>query len=189
MLRIAPCRLHRPLRDSYRIGVGGDSAGGGLAAATALRARDHNGPQLAQQVLVYPGVERRTDRLSMREFGDSPLLSAEDIDWLKGLYLGDDPSTDDSYAIPALATDLRGLPPAIVVSAHADPLRDGVEEYGRRLQGADVPTAILRYPGVAHGFFVQTASVTRASVAMVEVCGLIAARFAASTQSNRIVGR
>ncbi|MGF0313413.1 alpha/beta hydrolase [Rhodococcus sp. IEGM1428] len=163
-----------------RVAVGGDSAGGGLAAATALRARNTAGPRLLQQILVYPGVERRQDRPSMREFGDSPLLSAGDIDWMKDLYLGDDPATDDEYGIPALARDLSNLPSAIVVSAHGDPLRDGVEEYGRRLQDAHVPTALIRYPGLAHGFLMQTATVSRARVAMAEICALASARFAAT---------
>lgn len=160
-----------------RIGVGGDSAGGGLAAATALRARDQNGPHLAQQVLIYPGLERRRDRPSMREFGGSPLLRATDIDWMKALYLGDDPSSDDMYGTPALAHDLTDLPPAIVVSAYADALRDGVEEYGRRLQNAGNATAIIRYPGVGHGFFMQTASIARARTAMADVGSLVRSRF------------
>ncbi|OZC87863.1 lipase [Rhodococcus sp. 05-340-1] len=168
------------------VGVGGDSAGGGLAAATALRARNESGPQLIQQVLIYPGLERRRDRPSMREFGDSPLLLAEDIDWMKNTYLGDDPIADNEYATPAIARDLTGLPPAIVVSAHGDPLRDGVEEYGRRLQDAQVPTAIIRYPGVAHGFFMQTATIARARAAMADVCALAAARFAMATSGRRL---
>ena len=164
--------------DPARIGVGGDSAGGGLAAATALRARNENGPHLAQQVLIYPGLERRSDRPSMLRFGNSPFLRVEDIDWMKSLYLGDDPSTDDEYGVPAAATDLSALPPAIVVCGYADPLRDGVEDYGRRLQEAGVATAIIRYPGVGHGFFMQTAVVERARMAMAEVGALVAARFA-----------
>ncbi|AYJ51628.1 alpha/beta hydrolase [Rhodococcus sp. P1Y] len=163
-----------------RVAVGGDSAGGGLAAATSLRARNTAGPHLVQQILVYPGVERRQDRPSMRQFGDSPLLSAGDIDWMKALYLGDDPAADDEYGTPAKASDLSGLPPAIVVSAHGDPIRDGVEEYGRRLQDAHVPTAMIRYPGLAHGFLMHTATVPRARVAMAEICALASARFAAT---------
>lgn len=170
----------------WGVGVGGDSAGGGLAAATALRARNEAGPRLVQQVLVYPGLERRRDRPSMREFGDSPLLRADDIDWMKNMYLGADPSADNEYATPASAQDLAGLPPAIVVSAYGDPLRDGVEEYGRRLQDAQVPTAIIRYPGVAHGFFVQTATIARARAAMTEVCALAAARFSTAKTDRRL---
>ena len=164
--------------DPTRIGVGGDSAGGGLAAATALRARNENGPHLAQQVLIYPGLERRRESPSMLRFGDSPFLRAGDIDWMKSLYLGDDPSTDDEYGVPASAADLSELPPAIVVCGYADPLRDGVEDYGRRLQESGVAAAIIRYPGVGHGFFMQTASVARARMAMAEVGALVAARFA-----------
>lgn len=164
--------------DPLRIGVGGDSAGGSLAAATALRSRNEHGPHIAQQVLIYPGLERRQDRPSMREFGDSPFLCTADIDWMKSLYLGEDSSRDDEYGVPALASDLTDLPPAVVVSGYADPLRDAVEDYGHRLQDAGVPTAIIRYPGVAHGFFMQTQSVKRARIAMSEVGGLVAARFA-----------
>ncbi|MBF6079549.1 alpha/beta hydrolase [Nocardia beijingensis] len=160
-----------------RIGVGGDSAGGSLAAATALRSRDLGGPGIAQQVLFYPGIERRTDRPSMREFGDSPFLTAPDIDWMKSLYLGEDPSTDDAYGVPALADSFAGLPPAIIAVGYGDPLRDAVECYGDRLREAGVPTAQLRYPGVGHGFAMQTATIARARAAMAEVGALVAARF------------
>ncbi|NKY55230.1 alpha/beta hydrolase [Nocardia flavorosea] len=163
--------------DPARIGVGGDSAGGSLATATALRSRDENGPAIAQQVLFYPGLERRTDRPSMREFGDSPFLTAEDIDWMKNLYLGDDPATDDSYGVPALTDSLAGLPPAILAVGYGDPLRDAVEAYGDRLRAAGVPTAQLRYPGMGHGFAMQAPSVARARAAISEVGALVAARF------------
>ncbi len=163
--------------DPARIGVGGDSAGGCLAAATALRSRDENGPAIAQQVLFYPGIERRTDRPSMCEFGDSPFFTAEDIDWMKNLYLGDDPATDDAYGVPALADSLAGLPPAILAVGYGDPLRDAVEAYGDRLRAADVPTAQLPFPGVGHGFAMQAPSVARARAAIAEVGALVSARF------------
>ncbi|WP_051133126.1 alpha/beta hydrolase [Nocardia paucivorans] len=163
--------------DPARIGVGGDSAGGSLATATTLRSRDENGPAIAQQILFYPGIERRTDRPSMREFGDSPFLTAEDIDWMKNLYLGDDPAADDAYGVPALADSLEGLPPAILAVGYCDPLRDAVEAYGDRLRAAGVPTAQLRYPGVGHGFAMQAPSVARARAAISEVGALAAARF------------
>ncbi|MEV0366803.1 alpha/beta hydrolase [Nocardia fusca] len=163
--------------DPDRIGVGGDSAGGSLAAATALRSRDQNGPAIAQQVLFYPGIERRTDRPSMREFGDSPFLTADDIDWMKNLYLGDDPGTDDAYGVPALADSLASLPPAVLAVGYGDPLRDAVEAYGDRLRAAGVPTAQLRYPGMGHGFAMQAPSVARARAAISEVGALVAARF------------
>ncbi|ANY22249.1 alpha/beta hydrolase [Gordonia terrae] len=163
--------------DPTRIGVGGDSAGGGLAASTALRSRNEGGPSVAQQVMFYPGLERRRDRPSMREFGDSPFLTAEDIDWMKDMYLGPDASLDDQYGTPALADDLSGVAPAIIAVGSGDPLRDGVEEYGTRLRDAGVPTAQLRYPGVGHGFVMQTAALARARSAVTEVGALVAARF------------
>lgn len=162
---------------SHRIGVGGDSAGGSLATATALRSRDLDGPAIAQQVLFYPGIERRTERPSMREFGNSPFLTAADIDWMKDLYLGEDPSADDAYGTPALADSLADLPPAIIAVGYGDPLRDAVEAYGDRLRDAGVPTAQLRYPGVGHGFAMQTASVARARAAVTEVGALANTRF------------
>ncbi|MBD0022208.1 alpha/beta hydrolase fold domain-containing protein [Gordonia pseudamarae] len=174
--------------DRARIGVGGDSAGGGLAAATALRSRDEHGPNICQQIMFYPGLERPVDRPSMRRFGNSAFLTVDDITWMKNLYLGDDPALDDEYGSPALATDLAGLPPAIVVTGFADPLRDGVEEYGRRLQDAGVPTAILRYPGVGHGFAMQTSTVARARTAMAEVGALAAARFSAGQADSTVSG-
>ena len=164
--------------DAGRIGVGGDSAGGGLAAATALRSRNENGPSVCQQVMFYPAVERPRDRPSMREFGDSPFLTVDDVIWMKNQYLGEDVGADDEYGVPALATDLSGLPPAIVVTGYADPLRDGIEEYGHRLADAGVATAMLRYPGVGHGFAMQVPAVARARSAMTEVGALVAARFA-----------
>lgn len=166
--------------DPTRIGVGGDSAGGGLAAATCLRAREEGGPHIAQQVLIYPGIERRRDRPSMREFGSSPFLTADDIDWMKNLYLGPDESMDDQYGTPVLAETLAELPPAIIAVGHGDPLRDGIEEYGARLREDGVPTALLRYPGVGHGFIMQVAGLARARAAMREIGALTAARFAVS---------
>ena len=164
--------------DPRRIGVGGDSAGGGLAASTALRSRNTNGPSIAQQILFYPGLARREDTPSTREFGDSVFLTAADIDWMKNMYLGDDPARDDEYGTPAIAATLTGLPPAIIAVGHADPLRDGVEAYGDRMRDAGVQVAQLRYPGVGHGFAMQTASVARARLAVAEVGALAAARFA-----------
>ncbi|MET7769984.1 alpha/beta hydrolase [Nocardia sp. NPDC005366] len=163
--------------DARRIGVGGDSAGGSLATATALCSRDQGGPNITQQVLFYPGIERRTDRPSMREFGDSPFLTADDIDWMKNMYLGDDPSADDAYGVPALATSLADLPRAVIAIGHGDPTRDGVEAYGDRLREAGVATAQLRYPGLGHGFAMQAPSVASARAAIAEVGALVAVRF------------
>ncbi len=165
--------------DPLRLGVGGDSAGGGLAASTALRSRNTGGPPVAQQVMFYPGVARRDDSESMRRFGNSVFLTAEDVDWMKNMYLGEDPALDDEYGTPAIAKDLTGLPPAIIAVGQGDPIRDSVESYGDRLRAAGVQVAQLRYPGVGHGFAMQAASVARARLAIAEVGALVAARFAA----------
>jgi acetyl esterase len=158
--------------DPARLAVAGDSAGGSLAAGVTLRARDENGPRIAAQLLLYPGLERAVDRPSMTELADAPMLTRDDIVWMKNLYLGTDLAADTPYGVPALAADLAGLPPAIVVSAQADPLRDGVEDYGQRLRAAGVTTALLRYPGVCHGFLSQTGLIARAQAAMDDIGAL-----------------
>ncbi|TDC71569.1 alpha/beta hydrolase [Actinomadura sp. GC306] len=163
--------------DPARIAVAGDSAGGSLAAGAALRSRDENGPPIAVQMLFYPGLERAVDRPSMIEFADGPVLTRPDVIWMKEQYLGPDESADTEYGVPALARDLSDLPDAIVVTAEADPLRDAAEEYGRRLRDAAVPTALLRYPGVCHGFLSQAARLRRARAAFTEIGALARAKF------------
>ncbi|MFE1396976.1 alpha/beta hydrolase [Nocardiopsis dassonvillei] len=168
--------------DGSRMAVAGDSAGGSLAAAVALRARDESGPALVTQLLLYPGLERARDRPSMVEFAEGPILSRADVVWMKAQYLGADEAADTPQGVPALAEDLSGLPDAVVVTAEADPLRDGAEEYGHRLRAAGVPTALLRYPGVCHGFMAQAGWIRRASTAFAEVGALARAKFGRSLE-------
>jgi len=159
--------------DARRIAVAGDSAGGGLAAGVALRSRDEGGPALAAQILLYPGLERYSPaRSSMVEFAEGPLISTEDIVWMKNLYLGDDPTLDTPYGTPMSANDLHGVAPAILVSGVLDPLRDGIEEYARRLREADVQVALLLYPGVYHGFLSNIAGLARARTALRDLAAL-----------------
>lgn len=154
------------------IGVVGDSAGGSLAASVALRARD-GGPHLALQVLLYPGLERASvPRASMEEWAQGPGITREDVVWMKSQYLGEDETLDTPYGVPSLAEDLRGLAPAIVVTAECDPLRDGGEAYGERLRDASVPNTLIRYPGVCHGFMAQAGWVARGLTAFREVGAL-----------------
>lgn len=166
--------------DASRIAVAGDSAGGSLAAGAALRIRDEGGPALVAQLLFYPGLERAVDRPSMLEFADGPLLTRADVVWMKEQYLGPDPAADTAYSVPALAEDLSGLPDAVVVTAEADPIRDGVEDYGRRLREAGVQTALLRYPGVCHGFLSRGSRLRRAGIALAEIGALTRAKFNAA---------
>lgn len=166
--------------DADLLAIAGDSAGGSLAAGAALRSRDQHGPTLIAQLLVYPGLERWRDRPSMREYADGPVLTSDDVKWMKELYLGADSSSDTEYGVPAIAADLRHLPDAIVVTAETDPIRDSGEAYGHRLQAAGVQTAILRYPGVYHGFLSQPSRTRRGRIAVREIGALMRAKLTAA---------
>ena len=142
--------------DPERIAVGGDSAGGNLAAVVALDARDNGGPGLVGQVLLYPATEfeRATD--SARENGKDYFLTSALLDWFGGYYAAD---PTDVRASPLRATDFSGLPAAYVVTAEYDPLRDEGEAYAARLQGAGVPVELRRYDGQIHAFAANLAGV------------------------------
>jgi len=139
--------------DAYRIAVGGDSAGGNLAAVVAMRCRDAGGPALAAQVLLYPVTDYSTyETDSHRQFGGDYFLTRGAMDWFTGHYLASSDQKLHPEASPLLASNLSGLPPALVITAEFDPLRDEGEAYARRLQQAGVPVTVNRYPGMIHGF-------------------------------------
>ncbi|BCN67917.1 alpha/beta hydrolase fold domain-containing protein [Rhodococcus hoagii] len=163
--------------DGDRIAVAGDSAGATLAAGVTLQTRDEGGAPLAFQLHIYAGIDRDDTRPSVLEFADGPIITAGDFAWTKNLYLGDDPSRDHPYGVPSLSADLTGLPAAIVVTASHDPSRDGAEEYAHRLRDAGVQTAVLRYPGVAHGFLMHADLHARARLALAEIGGIMRAKF------------
>jgi acetyl esterase len=138
--------------DSGRIAVAGDSAGGNLAAVVARRARDSGGPPIAFQLLVYPATDMTRSLPSQTENATGYLLEADTMAWFIGNYLDDaDPRNPD--ASPLFADDLSNLPPALVVTAEFDPLRDEGEAYAERLRAAGVPAAVSRYDGMIHGFY------------------------------------
>ncbi|MFC4908250.1 alpha/beta hydrolase [Actinomadura gamaensis] len=140
--------------DPSRIAVGGESAGGNLAAVVALRARDQGGPRAALQVLVSPVVGHWADgRASYDEFAEGYFLSKASMEWFFTQYPRDADDLNDPYLLPLRAGDLSNLPPALVLGAECDVLRDEGEEYARRLQAAGTPTELVRYDGVIHGFF------------------------------------
>jgi acetyl esterase len=112
----------------------------------------------------------------MDEWADGPVITREDVVWMKAQYLGEDEATDTTQGVPSLAEDLRGLAPAIVVTAECDPLRDGGEAYGERLRDASVPTVLIRYPGVPHGFMAQAGWIARGVTAFEEVGALVRTR-------------
>jgi acetyl esterase len=139
--------------DARRIGIGGDSAGGNLTAAVALMARDRGGPALRHQLLIYPVTDADFTRASYRENAEGYLLTAKAMEWFWGHYVADPAQRHEPYAAPLRAKDLSGLPPAFVITAEYDPLRDEGEAYAKRLEQAGVPTRLQRYDGAIHGFF------------------------------------
>jgi acetyl esterase len=139
--------------DPARLAIGGDSAGGNLTAVVAQMARDQRGPALLFQLLIYPATDFTFTGPSLTENADGYFLTAEDMRWFSGYYLRDPADRTNPLASPLLAADLSNLPPALVITAEFDPLRDEGEAYGQRLKQAGVPTSISRYPGMIHGFF------------------------------------
>jgi acetyl esterase len=138
--------------DMQRLGVGGESAGGNLAAAVALLARDRGGPPLAFQLLLVPVMDHAFDTVSYVENADGYGLTRAEMMWFWRHYLRDDAEGANAYASPLRAPDLHGLPRALVVTAEFDPLRDEGEAYARRLSDAGVPVELRRIEAVVHGF-------------------------------------
>ena len=141
--------------DPSRIAVGGTSAGANLAAALTLAGRGDGGPRLGYQVLVYPPLLHGSDTESMRGQG-SPSFDRRDVGWCWSHYLACAADGDNPHASPLLAAELSGLPPALVVTAEHDPLRDEAELYADRLRRAGVHVEAVRVTGAAHGFFSDT---------------------------------
>ncbi len=139
--------------DGSRIAVGGDSAGGNLAAVVALMARERGGPPIEAQILIYPVTDHNFTTPSYRDNAEGYGLGAGTMRWFWGHYLANEADGAEPYASPLRASDLSGLPPAHVVTAEYDPLRDEGEAYAERLKQAGVRTTSVRYNGVVHGFF------------------------------------
>jgi acetyl esterase len=139
--------------DASRIAVGGDSAGGNLATVIAMRFRDEGGPALAAQILLYPVTDVSSfDTASHRDFADGYFLTRGAMAWFTGHYVASDEHKGHPQVSPLLAPNLSGLPPALVITAEFDPLRDEGEAYAQRLRQAGVPVTVTRYPGMIHGF-------------------------------------
>lgn len=138
--------------DATKLGLAGDSAGGNLAAVTALHIRDKGGPSVAAQLLIYPGTDLAGPRTgSMAGTGEGFYMNPDDMDFFEASYTGaHDPS--DPYISPLRAESLADLPPAFVLTAEYDPLRDQGQAYAKRLAEAGVPTEFVNYEGAIHGF-------------------------------------
>jgi len=138
--------------DPARLAVVGDSAGGTLAAALALLSRDRGGPTLACQVLIYPVIDYRFDTPSHRDPGNPHVLQSDEVRYFWQEYLADPSDGESPYASPIRARSLTDLPPALVLTAEFDALRDEGEAYAKRLAAEGVETEATRYEGMMHSF-------------------------------------
>jgi acetyl esterase len=139
--------------DPSRIAVAGDSAGANLSAVVALLARDRRGPLLVSQVLFYPSTDSsRFDTESQRDFAEGYFLTRKYIEAFRSLYAPDPADWKNPLVSPLLASSFVNLPPAVVVTAQFDPLRDEGEAYASRLAAAGVPVVRKRFDGILHGF-------------------------------------
>jgi acetyl esterase/lipase len=164
--------------DPRRVAVGGDSAGGNLAAVTGLMARDRGGPRLVHQLLVYPVTDAACDTASYRDNADGYFLTRAMMLWFWNHYLPDPSAGRNPYASPLRARDLTDLPPATVITAEFDPLRDEGEAYAARLREAGVPVRLTRYDGMIHAFFGMPTVFAQARTALAEAAAALRAAFA-----------
>lgn len=162
--------------DPARIAVGGDSAGGTLAAAAAIHARDR-GWLLALQLLIYPGVSSHQDSDSYRRFASGYLLDAETVQWFFAQTLRDDRDRLDWRFAPLRAADLRGVAPAWIAGAEYDPLIDEDRAYGERLQQAGVAVQFVQYDGMIHSFFQHAGFVQSVRRAHDDACAALRRAF------------
>jgi acetyl esterase len=168
--------------DGTRIAVGGDSAGGNLAAVVAQVLRDEGGPAIAFQLLVYPVCGTPADgRDSYREFAEGHYLTREAMDWFTGHYANGSADLADPRLAPLLAPDLAGLPPALVILAACDPLADEGTAYAARLRDAGIPVTLRRFEGQIHAFFSHPEEFDAAAEARTEAAAALRAALAAPT--------
>jgi acetyl esterase/lipase len=165
--------------DPTRIAVGGDSAGGNLAAVVSLLARDRGGPRLACQLLVYPVTDHYDAGMPSYETNaDGYYLTRDNMIWFIEQYLAAEHDHTNPLFAPLRAPDLRGLPPALIMTAEFDPLRDEGERYADRLREAGVPVTLTRYDGMIHGFIRLPGAMDRARLAVADAVAGLRAAFA-----------
>ena len=155
------------------LGIAGDSAGGNLAAVVTQLLRDDGGPRIDAQLLIYPAVDAAGDYPSRDENGTGYYLETPTMEWFMAQYVGPDADpgvVTDPRLSPLLAEDLHGLPPAVVVTAEYDPLRDEGEAYAAALTDAGVPVHLRRVDGMVHGFFDMAAVAPAADLAVRDAC-------------------
>ncbi|MDX1606228.1 MAG: alpha/beta hydrolase, partial [Candidatus Competibacterales bacterium] len=164
--RWACARIDQLGGDPARIAIGGDSAGGNLAAVTCLLARDGGLPQPLLQLLVYPNTRAPSDTGSQQRLAEGYLLERRVIDWFYGHYLNDPQEMEDVRFAPLLAENVGGLAPALVIVAGHDPLHDEGVAYAEKLREAGTPVELIDYPGMVHGFYSMSGSVATAREAL-----------------------
>ena len=159
--------------DNRFVAVSGDSAGGNLAAVVALMARDRGGPALAYQLLIYPvtAPAAGTTFASYRENADGYLLTRGSMEWFWDHYLASPDDARNPYASPLHASSLEGLPPAMVITAEFDPLRDEGLAYAKRLRDAGVSVRSSHYDGMIHGFLWMAGALERGRELIAEIGG------------------
>jgi acetyl esterase len=164
--------------DPSRLAVGGDSAGGNLAAAVTLLARA-DGLALAGQLLVYPNTDQLADDGPADGAEDPFLFNRHSVAWYRRHYLPRPGDAASPLASPLRAESLAGLPPALVITAEYDPLRDQGEAYARRLADEGVAVSLSRYPGMAHGFFTMAGTLAASRAAIAQAAAHLRQSFAA----------
>jgi acetyl esterase len=165
--------------DRARLAVGGDSAGGNLSAVVALHARDNGGPEFKLQVLIYPSADMSSVYPSYEEFAEQLPLTRTTMDWFVDLYLGSrERDAKDWRASPLHAKSLAGLPPAFVITAAMDPLRDEGETFARALIKAGVPVEVKRFDGQIHGFLTMGRIIKDSQTAIADIATELRKAFA-----------
>lgn len=156
--------------------VAGDSASGNLATVCAMLARDQNGPKIALQIMMYPVCDCDMETESYKAFGSGYVLTAADMGWFYDHYLqGDKLKRASPLVSPLRARELKGLPPALIITAEYDVLRDEAETYGKRLAAAGVKVWVRRYQGMTHGFVRMQNLVDVARRSMADIAGVMKA--------------
>ncbi len=166
--------------DVSRIAIGGASAGGNLAAAVALKARDVGTPPLVLQWLIYPVIDSSMTTASYDSNADGYGLTRAAMQWYWDVYVPDAAQRTNPYASPMAAANLEGLPPALVQTAEFDPLCDEGEAYARAMQAAGVPVTLKRYDGMIHGFISNHGEFDQAKQCLIESATALRAAFAST---------
>jgi acetyl esterase len=153
--------------DRTRIAVGGDSAGGNLAAVVTNLAKEKNSPAISFQLLIYPSTNAGGEpTVSMVENAQGYFLEKGTMEWFRDCYLNSEEDKQNPMVSPMLYEDFQGLPPALVITAEYDPLRDEGEAYAKKLAEAGVPVETIRFDGTIHGFVSMSAVISQGKVAL-----------------------